>query len=234
MLTVLRNQAEPIEVRLAALQALQAASFAVVTFAPHRDRYIAALREVATDPDSELRQRALGILAREHDGFAQAKLIEGLTQPARALVPAEKALQLLSADPHAAAYPVARAIVANPPSDVAKREALRLLAADAGAAPLFESVLRDKSESADVRQVSAAALNAIDPTKYQAHARAIVLDTAESDEMQASSLTALTEFGNRDALAADDALQKRASDLTASRSQYAPVAARRFMAKYQR
>ncbi|HET9370911.1 MAG TPA: hypothetical protein VFO19_11710 [Vicinamibacterales bacterium] len=234
MLAVLRDRSEPIEVRLAALQALQAASFAVVAFAAHRDKYIAALREIATDPDAELRQRALGILTREHDGFAESKLIEGLQQPARALVPPEKALQLLSADPHAAAYPVARAIVANPPSDLAKREALRLLAADPNAAPLFEDVLRDKTQPADARQVSAAALNAIDPAKYQSHARAIVLDTAESDEMQASSLTALTEFGDRDALAADDALQQRAVDLTASRAQYAPVAARRFMAKYQR
>jgi hypothetical protein len=234
MLTVLRDRLEPIEVRLAALQALQAASFAVVAFAPSRDKYIAALREVATDHDPELRQRVLGILSRENDGFAQAKLIEGLTQPARALVSPEKALQLLGSDPHAAAYPVARAIVAKPPNDAARREALRLLAADATSAPLFESMLRDKTQSADVRQVSAAALSAIDPAKYQTHAREIVLDAGESDEMQATSLTALTEFGNREALAADEALKKRAGDLTASRAEQAPAAARRFMAKYQR
>ena len=234
MLTVLRNRAEPIEVRLAALQALQAASFAVVAFEPNRDKYIAALREVATDPDPELRQRVLGILSREKDGFAETKLLEGLTRPAKALVSPEKALQLLSNDPHAAAYPVARAIVDNPPSPEAKREALRLLAADAASAPLFERMLRDKTQAAEIRQVSAAALNAIDPAKFQSHARQIVLDTSESDEMQASSLTALTEFGDRDALAADETLKKRAGDLTASRAQQAPAAARRFMAKYQR
>src|SRR5262245_10628205 len=87
MLKVLRNKAEPIEVRLAALQALQAASFSVVAFEPCRGDYIATLREVADDPDAELRQRVLGLLAREKDGFAQQKLLEGLQDPAKALLP---------------------------------------------------------------------------------------------------------------------------------------------------
>src|SRR5690348_1730195 len=55
-LNVLRDQKEPIEVRLAALQAMQAASFSVVAFESCRGDYMAALREVATDPDAEMRQ----------------------------------------------------------------------------------------------------------------------------------------------------------------------------------
>ena len=74
---------------------------------------------------------ALGILMRDKDGFAQKKLLDGLKDPAKALVPPEKALQLLSYDVHADAYEVARDIVKKPPNDDAKREALRLLAADA-------------------------------------------------------------------------------------------------------
>ena len=47
MLNVLRNKDEPVEVRLAALQSLQAASFSVVAFESCRGDYIATLREVA-------------------------------------------------------------------------------------------------------------------------------------------------------------------------------------------
>ena len=108
LLKVLRNTNEPIRVRLAALQALQAASFAVVQFESRRADYLATLRAVATDADPELRQRVLGLLAREKDGFAQQRLLEGLQQPEKALVPPEKALQLLSYDIHAEAYPVAQ------------------------------------------------------------------------------------------------------------------------------
>ncbi len=45
MLSVLRDQAQPIEVRLAALQSLQAASFSVVAFESCRSDYIATLTE---------------------------------------------------------------------------------------------------------------------------------------------------------------------------------------------
>src|SRR5687768_12279424 len=76
-LNLLRNKEEPIAARLAALQALQAASFSVIAFAPCRGEYIATLHEIVDDPDPELRQRVLGVLAREKDGFAQKKLIEG-------------------------------------------------------------------------------------------------------------------------------------------------------------
>ena len=121
------------------------------------------LRAVATDADPELRQRVLGLLAREKDGFAEKRLLEGLQQPEKALVPPEKALQLLSYDIHAEAYPVARMIVKNPPNEEAKREALRLLAADASSKPLFERILNDKEETKENRQLSASALQAIAP-----------------------------------------------------------------------
>ncbi len=116
LLTVLRDRDEPIKVRLAALAALQAASFSVVAFESCRSDYIATLRAIADDPDPELRQRVLGILAREKDGFAQKKLLEGLEDPEKALVPPEKALQLLGYDVHAEAYGSRARSSANPPN----------------------------------------------------------------------------------------------------------------------
>ena len=142
--------------RLAALQALQAASFSVVAFESCRGDYIATLREVADDPDPELRQRVLGILAREKDGFAQKKLLEGLENPEKALVPPEKALQLLSYDVHAEAYPVAR------DDRQQSRRTPRRSGRPCGcsprmprSAPVFEKILRDKDETPEIRQISA-------------------------------------------------------------------------------
>ena len=161
MLKVLCDTTEPVKVRLAALQSLQAASFSVLSFEGCRGDYIATLRQVAEDHDPELRQRALGMLMREKDGFAQKKLLEGLRDPDKALLPPEKALQLLSYDVHADAYEAARAIVRKPPNEAARREALRLLAADATAAPLFEKLLLDKNELREIRQIAASALYAL-------------------------------------------------------------------------
>lgn len=234
VLNILRNKNEPLEVRLAALQTLQAATFNVVEFEPCRGDYIATLREVAEDPDPELRQRVLGLLAREKDGFAQKKRLEGLQNPEKALLPPEKALQLLTYDVHAEAYSVARAIVSKPPNDTARREALRLLAADATAAPLFEKILRDKDELAEIRQISASALQALKPEKLQAHAREMLLDTSEYDDIQATSLTALTHFGDDEAVANDEALLKSVDRLIGKATTGVKQSARRFLSKYGR
>ncbi len=232
MLDVLRNREEPIEVRLAALQSIQAASFSVLAFESCRADYIATLRELVDDPDPELRQRVLGILARENDGFVQKKLLEGLKKPEKALVSPEKALQLLSYDVHSEAYPIAREIVKNPPNADARREALRLLSADSAAVPMFEKILRDKEETAELRQLSASALHTLKPEKLQEHAREIVLDKNEFDDIQAVSLTALTQFADQEAVAGDDELRKRVGSLSDEKSMKIKKSARRFLSKY--
>ena len=214
VLKVLRDTDEPTPVRLAALQALQAASFSAPQFESCRGDYLATLRSIATDTDAELRQRVLGILAREKDGFAQQPLLEGLLTTLPVLVPPEKALQLLSYDVHADAYPVARQIVSKPPSVAAKREALKLLAADAASKPVFEHVLRDKEEDPEARRISASALQAVAPQALQTHAREIVLDPTEPDELQEASLTAITQFGDQDKGAQDETLMKRVNSMT--------------------
>jgi hypothetical protein len=210
---LLRDTATPLPVRLAALGALQAASFSAASFGARRPTYLAALRAIARDPEPELRQRVLGLLAREGDGRVQQLLLAGLEDPAQALVPPEKALQLLSYDPKAEAYPMARRIVAHPPNAEAKREALRLLAADAKSVTTFERILTDKSELVDIRQLAATALQALAPDRLQTLARDIVLDAGESPELQATSLTALSQFGDAQQLAGDDALAKRVGAL---------------------
>lgn len=233
VLSILRNKEEPVAVRLAALQSLAAAAFSVVAFESCRGDYIGTLREVAEDPDPEIRQRVLGLLAREKDGYAQKRLLEGLQNPKKALVPPEKALQLLSYDVHAEAYAAARAIVSKPPNADARREALRLLAADATSSPMFEKILRDKDESPEYRQIAASALHAIKPEKLQAHAREILLDPSEQDEIRATSLTALTQFGDGTAIAEDKALLDGVERLSGKASTKVKKYARQFLGKYR-
>jgi len=231
-LDVLRDRQQPIKVRLAALQSLQAATFAVIEFEPHREDYFATLRELVDDPDEELRQRVLGILARENDGYVQKRLLEGLQDPSKALVPPEKALQLLSYDVHAEAYPVAREIVNAPPNPEAKREALRLLSADAKSAPVFEKLLRDKDEDRDIRQISAAALQSVKPKRFQEQARELLLDDNEYDDIQATALTALEQFGDEKAVGKDQQLLNRVDELGSSKSAKIKKSAKRFMSRY--
>jgi hypothetical protein len=231
-LNVLRDPQQPIKVRLAALQSLQAATFAVIEFEPYREDYLATLRELVDDPDDELRQRVLGILARENDGYVQKRLLEGLQDESKALVPPEKALQLLSYDVHAEAYPVAREIVNAPPNPEAKREALRLLSADANSAPMFEKVLRDKNEDSENRQISAAALQAVQPKRFQEQARELLLDDKEYDDIQATALTALEQFGDEKSVGKDEKLMARVEELGKAKSAKVKKTAKRFMSRF--
>ncbi|HXD32755.1 MAG TPA: hypothetical protein VN643_16650 [Pyrinomonadaceae bacterium] len=234
VLGVLQNQDEPVEVRLAAMDSLAAAAFSVVAFESSRPDYIAALRKVSTDPNPEIRQRALSTLAGEKDGFAQKKLLEGLKNPDKALVPPEKALQLLSYDVHAEAYEVARKIVKDPPNEAAKQEGLRLLAGDAKSASMFEKLLRDKDELREVRQLSASALQALKPDKLQEHAREMLLDKSEFEDIQATSLTALKQFGDDENVSKDKALLASVDRLStkAASSRY-KKSARQFLTKFK-
>ena len=228
-LNVLRDRDQPIKVRLAALQSLQAASFSVIEFEPFREDYLATLRELVDDPDEELRQRVLGILSRENDGYTQKRLLEGLQDPSKALVAPEKALQLLSYDVHTEAYPVAREILNQPPNPEAKREALRLLAADANSAPIFEKLMRDKDEDREIRQISAAALQAVKPKQFQETARDVLLDNKEFDDIQATALTALTQFGDEKAVAKDEKLLKQVDKLGKGKSAKIKKSAKAFL-----
>ena len=233
LLKVLRDGSEPIEVRLEALDSLGAAAFSVAGFASMRGDYIAALREVSTDSHEQLRRRVFGILTRNKDGYAQKKLLDGLKDPAKALLPPEKALQLLGNDVHAEAYSVARAIVKKPPNDDAKREALRLLAADPNSTSLFEKVLRDKKELREIRQLAASALHSLNPKKLQQQARKILNDESDYADIKATSLTALEQFGDDAALGKDKALMQSVTRFKSGKTpaKYKQIA-RRFLGKH--
>ncbi len=228
---VVKNTEEPVQVRLEAINALATAAFAVTTFEPYRNDYIATLQEAAVDPNQEIRESALGLLASEKNKFAQKKLLDGLKNPAKALVPPEKALQLLSYDVHTEAYGAARDIVDNSPNELARQEALRLLAADPNSTKLFEKLLRDKDEQREVRQVAASALNSLAPQKLQEHAREMILDDSEYDDIQATSLTAVKQFGDEEEFAKDKELLKGVNRLSAeSKSSKYKKSAKDFLA----
>ncbi|QCX49284.1 hypothetical protein [Ralstonia pseudosolanacearum] len=207
IVSLVKDTSADATLRSDALSQLQAVTFDPSAFAPYRAAYMTALRSLRRDPDMNIRQRVFGLLARELDPDTQALLLGGLDGTQDALLPPEKALQLLSYDPHAGAYDVARKIEKAPPNALARREALRVLAADADSADRFADVLRDKTEPTEIRQIAAGALNHLAPERMQAIAREMALDDGESDDLRTVGLTALAHFGDPGTLTADAQLQ---------------------------
>lgn len=223
--------------RGAALAAAQSVTFDAQRFPALRPDYLRTLRGLGDDVDLELRQRALGMLMREKDGPTQKRLMDGLLNPSQALLSPEKALQLLAYEVHGDAYAVAREIADKPPSALARREALRLLAADTASTPIFERIVKDKGETSEVRRMSAAALHQLAPNKLQSLARDITMDESEDKELRASCLVALAQFGDRSKLQADAALldqvdKLRVSELATAPSSALGQAAQQFTGRY--
>jgi HEAT repeat protein len=210
---LLGDSAEPSEVRLVALRVLQQGSFRAAIFNPKLPEYLDALRTIIDDSDVSLRQQALEILAQRKDEYAQRRLLEGLRDPSEALVPPEKAIQLLGYDIHAEHYPILREMVQNPPSLEAKQEAVRLLAADPNSKDLLMERLQDKDEARDVRIASAAALQSLVPAEFEEQAKQIVLDDDEYDDLRATAINALAHFADQEALSQDAELTRRIEQL---------------------
>jgi HEAT repeat protein len=213
MIGRLTDDAEPSAVRLAALQVLQQSTFSAATFNPKRPEYLAALRTVIGDPDVSLREQALEILAQEKDEYAQRRLLESLKYPSQALVPPEKAIQLLGYDIHAEHYPILRKTVQDPPSPEAKREAVRMLGSDPVSKELLTGILMDKNERREVRNASASALQSLAPGEFEERAREIAFAQDEYPDIRATAINALTLFADQDALDQDAELVGRVEQL---------------------
>ena len=183
-------------------------AFSVVAFESCRGDYIATLRKVADDPDPELRQRVLGILAAR----------EGRLCAEEAARRAEESRQSAGSAREGAAAPQlrrARGSLCGRARDrqqaAERRRQARGPAAARGRRQRRADVregLRDKKELREIRQISASALHALKPEKLQEHAREILLDKSDYDDIKATSLTALTQFGDDEALGKDKALLK--------------------------
>jgi hypothetical protein len=213
-LELVQDNNQPIELRRSALSFLQQISFGSTSFAAKRPNYLAVLRSIVDDQDAKLRRQAMGILAREKDEYVQRRLIEGLEHRSKALIPPAKAIQLLGYDIHAEHYPILRQIVQRPPNRSAKKEAVRLLAADASSKDLLIEILRDKGESSEVRQISAIALQSLAPTEFEDIAKQIVLDNNEDNALRATCINALAHFANPATLSEDSTLDERVEQLS--------------------
>jgi hypothetical protein len=151
LLAIVQDTGDATAVRRAALQALGSAAFQVARFRPHEQAYERALRNLVADPDGSLRESAVGILAAHHDPEIQQTLRDGLEGRAPLPVEREQAIQLLAEDDHLDNLPLLRELY-DGGSDDARQEAVRLMGSYPAASDVLEQVLRDKGESAEVRQ----------------------------------------------------------------------------------
>jgi hypothetical protein len=212
LLATLGNAHESTPIRETALNTLRAATFLGEQFAPFRVDFLNTLRQIAQpDTDHQLRADVLEVLAVEKDPEAQELLRRGLRDPQSALVPPPKALQLLGYDDHAGAADLALEIFHKTADLATKEAALRVLATDTKSQDLFAQLLQDKSQPRSLRALSATGLHFLNPQKFSAIARNIVMDNSDFADIRATSLGALANAPN--ALLGDSSFVDRVKQL---------------------
>lgn len=195
----LGNAETPEMLKSAILSVLQASTFGSAPLSSRMPSYNQALRSVLeTSNSEETRLRAAEYLALKKDEYVQRKLMDGLSNPEKGMVPPEVAIQLLSYDLHSEVYLVLRKIAANPPNLRTKKEALRNLTHDTNpeSIGLLLKTFNDKAENEEVRHLCAVGLQSLDPKLLQESVKNALLDKSENVELQVALLNTLNYSAN--------------------------------------
>ncbi|MEM9557200.1 MAG: hypothetical protein AAGC60_23275 [Acidobacteriota bacterium] len=196
LLDLVTDQAEPAELRSGVLRIIGQLRFSSVTLNARRPELIDALRSLIDAPDLAVRRDAVEMLSQEKDEYAQRRLLDSLDSGEPLAGSLEKTIQLLGYDIHADYYPLLRDIARTADTPEARREAVRLLAADAQSVDVLQEILRNRDEDQQVRRASASGYLSLDPQGFERDAREIVFDESEDDEVRAATLSALTHFAH--------------------------------------
>lgn len=208
-LEVAADRAAPAQLRAEAIRQAALLTFHPALMESRRPRYLAVLRDAAQAADPALRLLTLEKLAVEKDVWAMDELRKGIDSPAEALVPLSQAVGLLSYDVKAESFPTLHRIVDESDDDDAREQALRVLAADGGAAGKMERIATDKKQAVRVRR-AAAGLRSLDEGRLRAVAKKIALDESDDTEMRGASFTALSTLDGDD----DHEVLTRATELS--------------------
>lgn len=180
--------------RRAALEGLRELAIASRVLKERNVQLIAMLRGLIDDPDQQLRETAISMLAQSKDEFVQRRLLDGLERREEPLVDDTLAIVLLGNDIHAGFIPTMRRLAIESPNPAVRLEATKLLAADPASADLLFDIFDNKSEDDEVRRASASALMSVARDRFEPRAKEAVLDEDDTEQVRAASLTALTHF----------------------------------------
>lgn len=217
LLTIVKDRSDSAVVREAALDVLGSAAFQVVRFRPHQQGYDDALHDLVADPVPVLRETAVSILAQQHDPVIQQILLEGLRGDRPLPIERDRAIRLLAEDDHLDNLPWLLEL-SRRGSEGARAEAVRFMGAYPAAQATLEGILRDTTESTEVRQQSGASLRYLAPERFEAIAKEISTDATDDPEVRTACLTALRHLGDTDRIYADTDFARRVQELSSEES----------------
>lgn len=191
LLELLSEVQTPIDLRKEAFATIQTISFSSPIYAVVKPDIIQTLRGLINDANQDLRQDATIYLAQLKDEFVQRSLLDGLTNPEKALVPEELAVHLLGYDIHAGIYPLLRNIVEKSSNNQSRAAAIYLLAGDPQSKDLLVNIFSNEKERFDIRKNSLLALKQQHPEDFIKIAQETIVNEQENENIRALSVNAI-------------------------------------------
>ncbi len=199
VLGLLKNKKLSADLRKAAFNCIQTIKFSSAVVAGLQSRITDVFKSLVEDKNQKIRESMITYLAQQKDEFVQRKLLEGIAEPAKALLSEEKAVHLLGYDIHAGIYPTLRSIVEKSSNNYSRMEAIHILGSEPDAKDLLLKVYNNKKERFGVRKNSLMALKMYHPEEFNTVAAATAVDSNENANIRAVSINALAHSNNENA-----------------------------------
>ncbi len=205
---------ENTKVKRAALDALLAIRFASPALLSQMPAFREGLRSIIHDRDPELAAKAIEQLAAYNDPGVLNLLHEGLKNPAVALAPEAKAIQLLGIQ-HTGGFSdtIRERLQKSRDTDV-QIEAIHALSGDPAAQDDIQNILENKSKQKYVRLAGLSALNATAPHKFLESAKKIIGDPSDYNDVKVASLNAIAMQGRYNEISGDAEFLDQVKSLT--------------------
>lgn len=184
VLALVVSATTPGPIRDAAMEVLETLMFGSAARHARHDDFVAVLRLVTQDPDSNLRARAFALLVADGDEQTRRQLLESLRQPELVPLPPASIVRLLGLTLTDSVYPVLHAVLIQPPDAATRVEAIRLLGGYVPSRLLLTRYLQDAQEPDVVRLAAMATLHANAPGEFPGLALPVILDEQASDSLR--------------------------------------------------
>jgi hypothetical protein len=193
VLTVVKAPQAPGELRRTALDVLRQMLFSSMAAHARHHEVLTVLRGLVRDPDREVRETVIGILAAEDDDATRRQLLDGLRSKPDALLPADVSVRLLGLHPRPEMYPVLHQVMLAPPDEATRIECIRLLGGYEPSKKAIIDVLRNPAESTAVRLAALATLNANDAENLATYSLPVITDDRADQALRIYGILAVQQ-----------------------------------------
>lgn len=180
LISILTDLSEPAELRKVAMSQIRILGLEGSAFKQFRPIVTEGLRKLIRDEDKYIAHEAIDLLAYQKDEWLQRELKEGLENADKAIVSDESAVYYLSLDPHNF-LDLFRKVAEESKDEKAKIMAIHALSSDTSSADFLVSLFQNKTQSSEVREASAHALDAQNPDLFLAQSVEAFKDEEEQD-----------------------------------------------------